>query len=282
MPRKKKPAPAPAPVSEDIFQHFARHTPGFEAGQDTLPGAGAGEGTKTVDMNTVLARLDALETQNRDLREQNQRLALPTAPAGNTNVTNAIDPATLRVSFDGLPDPLTDRTAYEQQLQTRINAVMDARDHALRTESETRANQSNQSDMLWNRFTSLHPEWTEHQEVVGAVAAKVVRDMQARGLNAQQYMTAYPDMYLADVHKELNSKYARLVADDEGEEEEPTQNLGRPHHGSSLSGDDDDGRTGGIFGGLESGGKPSAGAKDPKAGDMIKDLQDVQRKTGFF
>ena len=45
---------------------------------------------------------------------------------------------------------------------------------------------------------------------------------------------------------------------------------------------EDDGRTAGIFGGQESGGKPNAGTVAKKPGDMIKDIKDLQRASKFF
>jgi hypothetical protein len=44
---------------------------------------------------------------------------------------------------------------------------------------------------------------------------------------------------------------------------------------------EDEGRTAGIFGGNESGGAPARGKSEAKS-DMITDLVQMQRRSGFF
>jgi hypothetical protein len=188
------------------------------------------------------------------------------------------------VSIDGLPDPNLDPNAYTSELAKRINGVIEARTHSVRTEVQSEMAQNQSVQQLWSRFSAQYPEWAAHEQLVGVVANDVATKAQAKGLDLKRYMFGNSDLYLADVAKELSTKYGALVPKEEDGsegEDDGVQSGERgpiPAHGADL----DSGRTE-IFGGQESGGKPARqGDEPPVKSGLMADLTAIQRKMGLI
>jgi len=85
------------------------------------------------------------------------------------------------------------------------------------------------------------------------------------------------EMFFEDVKTEYEKQFGPVS---QGEEAEEAAQKPRKKALAADVEDDDEGRTAGTFGGQESGGRPAAGKLKP--GDMIKDLSDLQRKSGYY
>lgn len=260
----KKKAGKPAGVGS-IFDHFGMQE---EPEQD----AGPQERGQADVLASIQERLAAMEAENRTLRELAMR---PSAPAP----VQAPVQAPTQVDFNGLPDPVTDMPGYQRELQARVNAALQGATAAVEQRVTSARSEEDQASALWTSFASRYPEWAEHEDLVGTIAQKTVAEAQRKGLDTQKYVFQNSDLFFSDVEKQLKSKYGRLVTqeeEDEGEDERDDERA------ADLI--EDDGRSAGIFGGQETGGKPAVGGKQAKMaeGDMVRDLHDLQRRSGFF
>jgi len=250
----------PAPTS--IFEHF-----GLEDKPKTPAEKPEGD-KKPVDVDALVARLDRLESDNQTLQQSN--LALMSTPRQTYTAPAAPAVAPAPGIMEGLPDPVSDPDNYGKELERRIAGRIDS---ALTQQSTTHSEQQKSSgriEALWGEFAD-HPKYKDYAGNVDQVefaATKVAKRAEAKGLNLDQYMFTTSEAFFSDIAVEMDKTFPKAEPDDKkkaddkdkGEEEE---------------------RTSGIFGGVESGGKPG---EDPKAeaGDMLEDLTSLQRKSEYF
>lgn len=102
------------------------------------------------------------------------------------------------------------------------------------------------------------------------VVDKITKKASRRGVDVNRYMFGAGDQFFDDIVKTYDETFGAIKAD--GKSEEPAPKGGE---------EEDENRTGGIFGGVETGGRPTGGA-DEKPGDMIEDLHALQKKSGFW
>ncbi len=133
----------------------------------------------------------------------------------------------------------------------------------------------------------------EDKEKIDFVSTQVAKAAQRKGLDVERYMFLTQDKFLDDVAKKYIDVFGDPTeSDDETEDYDDTPRRRRaaaPARARRQSvrrnrEEEDDNRTGGIFGGNESGGRPSRSRdSDEESGpSMIDDIQNLQRKTGFF
>lgn len=246
--KKAKPAAAPADPWTSMFDLPDQK-------EDKAPEVAAK--TEPVDVGQLMRRLDLLEQDNRSLRDS----ALRPAPKAETQL-----PAIPDLSLDGMPDPSVDANAYAKELAKRIETRAALQREADKRTSDAEAAKGQRANNLWETFQELHPDIAADPKRVKFIAAEVVNQARTRGLDADAYM-ANPTIFIKDVVEEYNKVF--------GEEDEAD---GEPDI-------DDNGRTAGVLGGQESGGKPSSGRTDPRTDtrpDMFEDLKVMQKKSGYF
>lgn len=202
-----------------------------------------------VDVDKLMERIAALETQTASLKGANDALM-----AQFDRPAPKIDPQPKGPTT--LPDPMLDAEGYGRGLEERIVGRLDAQRAAERAQQEEARRLEQQSNQLWETFSTRYPEYKEFPDRVEFVASRVSEAAAKRGVDLRRYMLQTPDQYLADVATEYQKVF--------GEKKDPEPN-----------------RTGGVFGGLETGGRPSPSANPPEAGDMIADIHAMQRRTGF-
>jgi len=267
MPKKKRAAPQPA-IAESIFDHFEGRGFGSEpTGQDK---------PEKVDSASLMERIAKLETERDELRRA-QYMAPAAAPQAPQH---HIDPAKLTLDLKDLPDAVDKPADFQAELARRINAVVETRVHAVKQEVSEGQDQAAAADRLWSGFSTAHPEWADYPQLVGVVAKQVVEDATSRGIDPQKYVLGNPELYFEDVNKALRAKYGALAKGEEDVDEEGEAPGLTPSQREAPDADEDAGRTGGIFGGAESGGRPSQGGT-ARPGDMMKDLMAVQARMGL-
>lgn len=262
---KRRSQPTPAPADDDIFGHFAAH--GRPLGPDPGP-------AKAPDpqVAALLAKISGMEEQITSLQDGSRRQMMA-APAPQQQQQRT-DPSKLKLDLSGIPDPLENREKFEAELALRINALVDAREYGVRQELTQRTDQATASEQLWTGFTAKYEDWAEYPELVESVAVKLTQKAIKEGIDPHKYMFQNTQVFYADVAKELGDRYGSLVA-----EKDPDP--AGPSRVSRAEQSEDTGRTGGIFSGQESGGKPTA-TRETQQPDMIADLHAIQRKTGFW
>lgn len=246
---------------DSIFDHFAAHRPEYREYGTPDPATQ----TRPVDQTAENAEL------RRQIAELNARLnssgpAIPRAPAPERQAP--IEP--VQFSTEGMPDPSLEPEKYNAELQRRVNATVQTTLHASQQAQQAQHSDAQRAQTLWTQFSTQYPDWAEHQDRVRFAAEAVLSEAKNKGLDTEAYISTFSDTFCADVAKKMESIFGPLEKDDEDEELDETEDTG------------DAGRTAGLFGGLEAGGKPAPAPGKAPPGDMIKDLQDLQRKSGFF
>ena len=249
-------------------------------------------------------RLAALEKQLEDLRNQlsateraNMAL-LSTSPSLNEPQA----PQLINIDTIKLPDPALQPDEYATAVQRRTEAQFENNRRKQEFEQSQQAQIKEKADRLWDAFTEKYPGIAEDKARIEFVAARVASAAKARGIDVQRYMFGTQDKYIADVAAEYEKIFGPVERDDVGDDtndydwqededyvdEEPRPRQRRqaqrqapaPRSRRRQRAARAD-RTGGIFGGYESGHRPSRVAEEDGP-DMIDDLHNLQRKTGFF
>ena len=221
---------------------------------------------KAVDVDALVARLDRLEQDNQTLQQSN--LALMSTPRQEYNPPPAQAPTP--GIMEGLPDPVSEPESYGKELERRIT---DRIDNALTQQSGVHDQQQKTSgriEALWGEFAE-HPKYKDYAENVDRVefaATKVAKRAEAKGLNIDKYMFTTSEQFFSDIAVEMDKTFPKAEPD------------AKKKDGDKPKGEEEE-RTGGIFGGLESGGKPAEDAK-AEAGDMLEDITELQRKSEYF
>lgn len=249
---------------------------------------GEGNAPQEDRYDTLAKQLADLQTRLSESEKTN--MALLSTPQWRSQVTDQA-PQDVKPESVALPDPALDPDGYDAALARR-NQIRD--ENARRRQEFDNQRQSSlkeKVDDLWNAFTDQYPDMSEDKEKIDFVASQVAKEAQRRGVDVERYMFVTRDKYLSDVA----DKYVKVFgdpADNEGDDDfEDTPRSRRASTSSAprtrsnrrdRSEDDNVGRTGGIFGGAESGGRPSRGRDEESGPSMIDDIQALQRKTGFF
>lgn len=256
MPKVSRKRKAEVTQNDDggsIFDHFARQE---------LPGGGTGG----VDKEDVAQKPDVTADLMKQIAEMNARLEaaertnialLSAAPKQPEPQIKYEDP-----SDDDLPDPTMDPGGYARAVSARAEKRLEAYMAQQRQEAQQKSTVETSAKDLWTDFSSQYEDYAEDEERVSFAAGQVMKELQSRGIDVARYTTTARDKFFKDVTSRMDKIFGKPGNDEDDETPEAT-------------------RTAGVFGGLESGGKPAKGSQE-QPGDMIKDLHDLQRKSGFF
>lgn len=249
-------------VTESILDVLARNAPDYKE-----PTA-ATDSKKQPDVAELLARLDTI--QQRLDESERANIALTTA-APRATVT-AQPP---QFNVEGLPDPVTHPQEYAAELAKRQHEYGQA---YTKYQADVAAASAPQGDAnaLWEDFTDRYGAYAEDQEGVEFAVSKALKKAQARGMDIDKYRFQNSDRFFRDVVAIYDERFGKP----EGLEPEPKQQQRKTTRQPIEDEDGDDGRASSIFGGSDASGIRAPAP--PKPGDMLKDIQDIQRKTGYF
>lgn len=270
---KKRPEARTEPPQEDIFQALGIENPDAK-GQKAAKAASDASDVTVETLRRQIADLN--ETVRRQNDAQMALLAAPAVVRDDTRDTNAP-----LIDLKGLPDPLTDADGYNAALSERISGAI-ANGIALNANAgAAHANAASRADQLFEDFTEKFDAYSEFPDRVQFAAEKVAARAQARGLDVQKYMFATPDRFFADVVREYDGTFGK--PEDEGDTgvDETDEGADVVGQRQPLEADEsDDGRSASIFGGQNPTGGKKTATQQPS--DMIKDMQDLQRASGFY
>ncbi len=226
------------------------------------------------DVAALQARIEAQDRLLAELKAGSSRdLPMVVTTAAPTQ-THRTDPASLKVSMDGLPNRDEDPDGFFREYNIRMNAVMEARDAATRAEMMAKVEQERSADRLWNGFKETYPAWGKYTSLVETVSNRVAQDMQNKGVDLPKLLQGNPERFYQEVEGALRQQYGRLIEDtpsggDEGEEEDEI--------------DTSDPRLVAGVGGAGSGTPSAAAKKGPihKEPDMFDDLKEMQKRMGI-
>lgn len=220
--------------------------------------------TKTVDAQTALleriAKLEgALTGVQTQLTEKDRTInSLMSTPVVKYEAPVQPQKKTFR-------DPVNDPDGYAEDVRNDILAqIKQDNDKALAGQNEAQA-YNNRLTALWNDFATENPEYAKNQEGARLAAEAVALEAQQRGMDVNKYMFGASGEFKQAVKIKMDKLgMAPKVAADDDEAE-----------------DDDEPRTMGIFGGLESGGNKTGAKVEDKPGSLFDGLKEWQVEHGF-
>ncbi len=266
---------------ESIFEYF---------GEKTDEEKKAGE--KTSEPEGVEALTTQLTEQSKridELVETNQILQAGMFQARNPAgvVAPVVDTPPV-LDQTGLPDAQDQPEEYQKAFAGRIGKfVSDTTAHATRAaqaEVTAQAAASAQRTGLWDNFTAQFPELASKKAHVETAARIVLERAAGKGLDQNTYMYNMTGQFFKEVAAEANLMIPpekKADGDGDGKGEGEGNNPAKPtaeETAAALAAQ----RTGGIVGGDQSPQANKAADTEDQPGSLIKDIMDIQKKSGFF
>lgn len=226
-----------------------------------------------------------IEDLQKQLAQMNERVeaAERVQTVIQTPITVAAPPKEPTFNLDNLPDPIADPKAYSEEMARRQGAYSKQLNDFYQEQRDVSARTQGTYQQLWSDFASQYGEYADDQEGVEFATQKVRNTLLKRGVDVDKYMFSQPDKFFKEITKTYDARFGQ-PEESESLEPEPMQRRRQPAQRQAVDRNPDDvqpNRTGGIFGGIDSGSGGRA-APIPPAGDMMKDLRDIQRKTGYY
>lgn len=280
MAKKRKGVPA-----DPAFQMFQSGAPDWEDRDEGVETKTQGNGNASGGDATAVA-MHALQEQIAMLRENQQRSARGvTSLLSQTGGT--AEPTIATFNTDGLPDPVTDPQGYAREIANRgASVIASQRAHDAWVQENT-VRQSKALDTIWHDFSEKYPEYASHEKLVQAAVGNLVSSAQTRRLDVNKMIFGDTENFFADVKKEMEDMAGGANIFTTGDEDEGDENDGGASNAAGASGDaleagdEDLGRTAGVFGGQDSGGRPNPSAKKDVDMDMFAEIRKFQQKEGW-
>lgn len=208
-------------------------------------------------------KVTALEAQVAALTAQ---LARP-APAIPASVFTQ-QQAPMAPTFDtepnlkDLPDPVTDPEGYGREMAKRFSDALGQREAAARWQAQQQQEQTDKMDALLEEFQDKYPQFADDEDLIELASRKVATRQKRKGIDPVKYMLMQSDQFFGEVVAEIQK-----IAPGRGNHVEDTE--------------EEDDRTSGIPGGLESGASGSGTRKAAPAEDPFSPWREFQEKSGF-
>lgn len=229
--------------------------------KDTGDDGGSDLAKQVAELN---ARVEALASSNEDLQRANMVLTQHQPREFVPYVASGAE------DEDKLPDPVMDADGFTRGLLSRVEQLV-ASDLAATRDQQNLVNEEAAAFQgLWEDFASdpAMAPWVSDPDKVEFATVKVGKRMQSRGVDINRYMFQYRDQFFADVAAELKNQFGD--AGDTGTQEDDEADEGAD-------------RTEGIFGGQQAPvTRPAAKDPDKNAPDLLSDLSEIQRRTGYY
>lgn len=282
MARKRKSAETREDTS--IFEHFGLPEGGRGSQQEREDDAkrrSENNQTSEAGLAQLMRRLDALEKQNQSLQSAN--MALLSSQGGAKPQKQA--PQTPGVDLSGLPDPVQDPDKYHKELNARLTRAISENVRAItaaeREQMTLQSTQKDRVDALWSEFREKYGDLAKNEEFVSYAADRVVDRARRKGVDTERYMFTTSDQFIDDVAAEVRKTFGKVLDPADDDDRDEAERDGDDDREDDTPDDDNDERAAGLFGGPGTSGGGKKGGGEPK-GDMIKDLTDLQRSSGFF
>lgn len=207
-------------------------------------------------------KIGAMNAELASLKER-ENLMLQPVPAAPAALT---PPKPL--SFDGLPDPVTDKEGYARALADRIAGHQK---ETLDYENRVRSDATSHEDRVQEVFEDIatrHPELADDNEKLDFIMTRVVKRAMKRGIDKDRYVFGQRDRFIADVKSEYEKTFGPLG----DEEDEPAPRTRRAR---------DSGRGEVILGGADP--RPKGGREQTQpTSDFMRELTAARQKLGLL
>lgn len=258
MAKQKKPD-----VSPDLLRLMHPDIP-FDEGSLAEPAAKtSGNDDYKAQMAELQASVKQLADQNSSLQRTN--MALMAQPMQQVMPTYG----PTEVDLNNLPDPVVNPKEYAAAIVQRGDAVLRTRQQQANWEANQAAQLDQRTQAIWDQFTKEHPALADKSDLVEAAAGKAVAKARQMGMDTNRYMFSATNQFFNDTIGILNGWGIKDEAADDADDDSAAKPSGR---------------TAGIPGGLDSGGRLSAG-KDPdetRIPTLMEEVRGWKMKTGFM
>lgn len=224
---------------------------------------------KGPSVEDLMQEIAGLKAKQDELSRTNMALMSATP-----QVQQYTPPQATQIKDEDLPDPTLYPAQYAAALEERTKKNIDAYFNQQNQKLQQEHAADKVYDDIWNTFSSKYEDYADDPDKVEYAATLVIKEAARKGLDVKRYMTQATDQFVDDVKARMDVVFGPIR-----DEDDAAENM--PRNRRRTADDEEPVRTAGVFGGLESGGRPAKGADADKS-DMIKDIHDLQRKTGFF
>lgn len=211
------------------------------------------------------AQLRDMDKRFTELQRSNAAMSMDMTPKSLPE----LKPPTLDLS--NLPDPSLETEAYNK----RFAKVMEKYNTDLlsyhreidKRDAEKRSDIDRKADLLWSDFKSEYPDYAANEDRAEFAIQKVATRLRNSGVDVQRYMFSNRSQFMREVASTMDTVFGAPQGGDEevaevGEDTLVQRTAGIPVHGAPM---------------------PKVKPTNKQLqGDMITELQEVQRKTGFF
>lgn len=229
-------------------------------------------------------QLADLQKQNAELaRTQMQLLTNPNWQSENNFNVQLEDPNKVV-----LVDPALDPDGFARGVTERTRIVSENARKQFELDNRRSLTVKERADNLKRAFAERYPELADDDERIDFISTRVAQEAQARGVNVERYMFQTTDKFVDDVAKRYVKVFGEPEeedADDNFEDRRPASRVRTKRNSRNRNRSEDDdmvSRTSGIFGGTESGGRPTKNRDEESGPGMIEDIQEIQKKSGFW
>lgn len=237
---------------------------------------------KEPTVKELMERLGQLEARNQEYeRERDYESTRPIVVQAPQPQPEIKEPT---LDLKGLPDPVAQPEAYAEVIAQRtIKYQNDMQDYRTRKSGAAKPQAGGDFDALWEDFVEKNPAYAENDARTRFAVGEVAKKLAKKGVDMNRYLFTRSERFFKDVTDEYDKVFGKPVTEDDLDlEDRPDQSKGRRSQRASSDDDGDDGRAATILGGGDNPSGTREGPPTPKPGDFIKDLTDMQRKSGYF
>lgn len=129
---------------------------------------------------------------------------------------------------EGLPDPVSNPTEYNNKLQERINAALQQNQQSTTQVYEQMA-RGQALDSVWNRFTSQHADLAKHDLLVNGASQQLMSELKSRGVDPVQVAMQNPDTLVHELANRVQGALQSVSGGQQtGQGQPPASGQGQP------------------------------------------------------
>lgn len=251
MPRKRKPS-----VEEQFFA-----LPDQEEGVNSEDNGQ--QETKGPTTEDLLKQISAL-TERLDRTEKANLALMTQAPVYQPQTQQLEAP---KVDMSNLPDPSLEPERYAAEVAKRTQEFIDARGKYNAEKNDPEVDNSQRAAALWNKFSTKYKKYAGDPSRVEFAAVQVANELRSQGVDLNRYMFGPgQETYLESVKDKYEEIFLPKPLDNDKDDDN----------------DEDNSRSATVLGGIESAGRHSRARKEEDGGDMVKEIQEIQIKSGLY
>lgn len=252
------------PTAEEILKAMYPDIPtrdDFEQKNDTTKQTANQPNAEVAELRAQIAALQSrLDGQSRaHTAIQTRQVEVPPQPP--------------KIDMKQAPNPVDDPEGYAVFVQNAIDAKVQYEKDLFDWQNRQQVSVAQQTQNLWDSFSAKYKDYAKDTKKVAIAAREVTDRARAARRDVDKYMYDTSDEFMRDVAAEMDALWGKPKATEQSADVEVDDE------------NEDDGRTGGLFGGGQqsvferAAGNPAQ--PKPKYTQMSQDIIDWQKKNGL-